>query len=335
MKETLPEDAFELLNRAKAALKEGDLQRARQLVFKAVKMAPDREEPWLYMASVSSPEASISYLKKALEINPASIQAKKGMHWAIQRFRKSSKPQEPLETQKKVQLPIFIADKALTTHSPSLASWSTAVLILVAVIAAWLWTPEFSFALPSAQTTPQTSPAAAQSVRKVTYTPTPTSTPTPTPTPTNTPTPTVTPTPKPTKVPNTYPSYIKSILPNGVYPDERWFDINLSTQRMYAYDGDKLLKTFVVSTGLPGTPTVTGRFRVYVKYTATLMAGPGYYLPNVPWTMYFYNGYGIHGTYWHNNFGYPMSHGCINMRNEDAEWAYYFASVGTLVNIHY
>jgi len=327
----LPDIAYEMLNRAKDALNKGELQRARRLALRAVRLAPEHEEPWLYLASVSSPEASISYLKKALEINPTSTQAKKGMHWAIQRFRKTHPGQKP----KKVRLPVSIAEKALVSTQPSLLSWSTAIVILIAVLLIWLWTPDFSFALPSFQSTPQITLAAGENVRKVTFTPTPTNTPTPTPTPTNTPTPTITPTPKPTKVPKTYPNYIRSMLPNGVYPDERWFDINLTTQRMYAYDGDKLIKTFVVSTGLPGTPTVTGRFRVYVKYTSTLMTGPGYYLPNVPWTMYFYDGYGIHGTYWHNNFGHPMSHGCINMRNEDAQWAFGFASVGTLVNIHY
>ena len=331
MTKILPEAVFELLNNAKEALKKGNLQNARRLAFKAVKLAPDHEEPWLYLASVSSPQASISYLKKALEINPSSKQAKKGMHWAIQRLRKAGR----FNIIRKAQLPVFIADKALTIHRPSLISWSTAILILVAVIVAWLWTPEFSFALPNMQSTPQTTLTSGENVRKVTYTPTPTNTPTYTPTPTFTPTPTITPTPLPTKVPYTHPSYMRPALPPGVYPDERWFDINLSTQRMYAYDGHELIKTFVVSTGLPGTPTVTGRFRIYLKYTSTLMAGPGYYLPNVPWTMYFYNGYGIHGTYWHDNFGYPMSHGCVNMRTEDAKWAFYFAPIGTLVNIHY
>ena len=65
------------------------------------------------------------------------------------------------------------------------------------------------------------------------------------------------------------------------------------------------------------------------------MAGPGYYLPNVPYTMYFYQGYGLHGTYWHHNFGTPMSHGCVNLATPDAEWLYNWASVGTLVNVHY
>ena len=64
------------------------------------------------------------------------------------------------------------------------------------------------------------------------------------------------------------------------------------------------------------------------------MTGPGYYLPGVPYTMYFYKGYALHGTYWHDNFGTPMSHGCVNLETNDAEWLYEFASVGTLVNVH-
>jgi lipoprotein-anchoring transpeptidase ErfK/SrfK len=95
------------------------------------------------------------------------------------------------------------------------------------------------------------------------------------------------------------------------------------------------VRQIVVSTGLPGTPTVVGQFRIYVKYESTLMTGDDYYLPNVPYTMYFYKGYGLHGTYWHNNFGRPMSHGCVNLPTPEAEWLYGFASVGTLVNIHY
>ena len=64
------------------------------------------------------------------------------------------------------------------------------------------------------------------------------------------------------------------------------------------------------------------------------MSGPGYYLPDVPYVMYFYDGYGLHGTYWHSNFGTPMSHGCVNLSIPDAEWLYNWADVGTLVNIH-
>jgi LysM repeat protein len=115
----------------------------------------------------------------------------------------------------------------------------------------------------------------------------------------------------------------------------RWIDVDLSAQRLTAYEGSTAVRSTLVSTGLPRTPTPTGQFRVYVKYRSTLMSGPGYYLPNVPYTMYFYRGYGIHGTYWHSNFGHPMSHGCINLPTSEAQWVYNWASVGTLVNIHY
>ncbi len=115
----------------------------------------------------------------------------------------------------------------------------------------------------------------------------------------------------------------------------RWIDVDLSAQRLTAYVGNAPVRSTLVSTGLPGTPTPTGQYRIYVKYVSTLMSGPGYYLPNVPYTMYFYRGYGIHGTYWHSNFGRPMSHGCINLPTPEAQWLFNWASVGTLVNIHY
>ncbi len=116
---------------------------------------------------------------------------------------------------------------------------------------------------------------------------------------------------------------------------ERWIDVDLTQQRLYAYEGDTLVNSFVVSTGTWQTPTVTGKYKVWVKLRSAAMSGPGYYLPNVPYIMYFYGSYGIHGTYWHNNFGTPMSHGCVNMTIADAEWLYNFASVGTVVNVHY
>jgi lipoprotein-anchoring transpeptidase ErfK/SrfK len=113
-----------------------------------------------------------------------------------------------------------------------------------------------------------------------------------------------------------------------------WFDVDLSDQRMYAYEGDTLVRTFIVSTGTWQTPTLTGRFKIWIKLRSAPMSGPGYYLPNVPHIMYYDGDYGIHGAYWHNNFGVPMSHGCVNLSLPDAEWAYNFASVGTVVNIH-
>ncbi len=115
----------------------------------------------------------------------------------------------------------------------------------------------------------------------------------------------------------------------------RWIDVDISSQRLTAYQGNTPVFSALISSGLPRTPTVVGRFRIYTKLRSTRMRGPGYDLPGVPYTMYFYKGYALHGTYWHNNFGHPMSHGCVNLRTQDAAWLYNWASVGTLVVTHY
>jgi LysM repeat protein len=135
--------------------------------------------------------------------------------------------------------------------------------------------------------------------------------------------------PQPNPTPNPSPSPVAT--PSG----GKWIDINLSNQTITAYVGQTPVKTAIVSTGTWQHPTVVGTFSIYVKYRYTPMSGPGYYLPNVPHTMYFYRGYAIHGAYWHNNFGTPMSHGCVNLSLPDAEWFYNWAPVGTKVVSHY
>jgi len=113
--------------------------------------------------------------------------------------------------------------------------------------------------------------------------------------------------------------------------DGKQIIVQLSTQKVFVYEDRVLLKTFVVSTGVTEYPTRIGEFYIYVKYELTRMTGPGYDLPNVPWVMYFDQGRSFHGTYWHSNFGYPMSHGCVNMRTDEAKWLYDWAEVGTEV----
>ena len=119
----------------------------------------------------------------------------------------------------------------------------------------------------------------------------------------------------------------------------RWIDINLSTQRLTAFQGSSAVFSAVVSTGISRYPTVTGKFRIYHRTASQTMDGRrlgfNYVLSNVPYVMYFYGDYAIHGTYWHNNFGTPMSHGCVNMTTADARWLYNWSSYGTLVNVHY
>ena len=122
--------------------------------------------------------------------------------------------------------------------------------------------------------------------------------------------------------------------PDDTATGEHWIDVNLSQQMAYAYAGDTVVNSFLVSTGTWLTPTVTGKFRIWIKLRYSDMSGPDYYLPNVPYVMYFYKDYGLHGTYWHNNFGHPMSHGCVNFRTDDAGWLYDWSEVGTVVSVH-
>ena len=123
--------------------------------------------------------------------------------------------------------------------------------------------------------------------------------------------------------------------PAGGSFEGRYFLVDLSEQRLYAFEGSTMVRTTLISSGLSATPTVVGTFHIYARYVSTRMRGPGYDLPNVPYTMYFFEGYGLHGTYWHNNFGTPMSHGCVNMPTPEAEWAYNWSTYGTPVIVQY
>lgn len=109
--------------------------------------------------------------------------------------------------------------------------------------------------------------------------------------------------------------------------------VDLSDQRIYAYENGVLVRNVLVSTGLPGTPTVRGSYTIQRKYVAQTMAGPGYYLPDVPYVLYFFAGYALHGTYWHDDFGQPRSHGCVNLPTPEAEWFYNWADVGTPIMV--
>lgn len=119
-------------------------------------------------------------------------------------------------------------------------------------------------------------------------------------------------------------------------PSDKHIGVDLSQQKLFAYEGNRKVFEFPVSTGKWGR-TPTGTFRIWVKLKSVLMSGGAgadyYYLPNVPWVMFFSNaevsasrGFSLHGTYWHNNFGHPMSHGCVNMRTEDAALIFDWAS---------
>ncbi|HSW97305.1 MAG TPA: L,D-transpeptidase [Candidatus Saccharimonadales bacterium] len=112
------------------------------------------------------------------------------------------------------------------------------------------------------------------------------------------------------------------VLGDNVPVEEKHIYVDLSTQTLYAYEGTtQIMKTLIASGKWGKTPI--GNFNIWEKLRSTRMAGgegyDAYDLPNVPFVMYFYNDFGLHGAYWHDNYGHPMSHGCVNMRPIDAE----------------
>jgi lipoprotein-anchoring transpeptidase ErfK/SrfK len=331
------------LHKAWEALRQNRPREARRWAEQAARLDSQREEPWLVLAALAAPRASLAYVDKALQINPHSQAARKGRHWAIQRLRKEN-PNTIPET-----IPVLprLSTAAITRNKPAYLPLLAIALLLVLGIILWFGSPYF---LVSTQGAGAGFPAAALALVKPSLTPTATDTPTATLTPTQTASPTITPTETPTALHTETPIPTEAIsapiddtaneetsasLPNGVSKKQRWIDVDLTNQRVYVFEGKKQLKTFIVSTGTWQHPTVTGQYNIYVKYQYADMSGPGYYLPNVPYVMYFYQGYGLHGTYWHSNFGTPMSHGCVNLRTDDAAWLFDWASVGTLVNVHY
>jgi lipoprotein-anchoring transpeptidase ErfK/SrfK len=220
-------------------------------------------------------------------------------------------------------------------NRPSALLIATAVLSLMVIVAVGaVWAFSWKTLASTAATT--TEPPTATAPSSSTPIPTATTKPSPIPTwtPTFTPRPTRLHTPSPTATPRTYPPATPTVTPPSEFYYGRWIDVDLTRQTLTAYQGDQVARTTLVSTGLAGTPTPVGLFHVQTRMRYDDMRGPGYYLPDVPYVMYFYKGYGIHGTYWHANFGHPMSHGCINLPTEEAKWLYYWVAVGTPVNIH-
>lgn len=129
----------------------------------------------------------------------------------------------------------------------------------------------------------------------------------------------------------------------NVPAEDKRIEVNLPEQMLRAYEKDQEVFSARISSGIPTknlptdelpTATPEGRFRIYSKMPSKHMGSVaggeeveergGFTLPGVPWTLFFRmpGGYALHGTYWHNNFGLQMSHGCVNMRNQDALWLF-------------
>jgi lipoprotein-anchoring transpeptidase ErfK/SrfK len=373
--------ARQAIQRARESLRGGDRGGARRWAEQAARLAPQLEDPWLILAAVASPRASMKYIEQALQINPESQRARRAMTWALQRLQGTApKMEAPARDQARESAG---SAKPKRTRRPAVFPVLLLTLgCLVVIFAAWTASSTPALASLLSGVSPPTEPAhppvwARVSIAKPTYTPVPelalaqASPASPSPFPTQippTPLPTSTPEfealpadePVPTPAPESVdtPGVLSmevlvdtptpEVPPTSAYaqaspkPQQapvgdgvRWIDINLSEQRLYAYEGNIMINSFLVSTGTWATPTVTGTFQIWNKTRIQDMSGPGYYLPDVPYVMYFYRDYGIHGTYWHNNFGTPMSHGCVNLTIPDSEWLYNWAYVGLTVRVHY
>lgn len=131
----------------------------------------------------------------------------------------------------------------------------------------------------------------------------------------------------------------EEILKNKSATTTKKIIINLSKEMLYAYDNEELFMQNPISTGLELTPTPVGKFKVFKKTPSRYMQGPipevsdQYYdLPGVPWNLYFTTGGAvIHGAYWHDHFGEPWSHGCVNLPPDKAKKLYFWADIGTPV----
>lgn len=131
---------------------------------------------------------------------------------------------------------------------------------------------------------------------------------------------------------------VANVLGDSDQSQFKHIEVDLTNQLVYAFEGTEKVMEFVVSTGKWGK-TPTGHFTIEYKTRAQKMSGGSralgtyYYLPNVQYVQFFGNdeipwgrGFSFHEAYWHDNFGTPMSHGCINMRKEDAEKLYYWTT---------
>jgi hypothetical protein len=137
-------------------------------------------------------------------------------------------------------------------------------------------------------------------------------------------------------------------------PGRKWVEVSISQQTLWAYQGETLITSTRVSTGLAPNETETGLFHVRLKYPKQDMTGfqnstgevvsfedapsgasLSYDVEDVPNVMYFnMDAESLHGTYWHNNFGTPMSHGCVNLPLDFAAYLYDWAPLGTMVWVH-
>jgi len=122
-------------------------------------------------------------------------------------------------------------------------------------------------------------------------------------------------------------------MPSWATAGQKWIDISILKQSLVAYEGTKPVYVTLVSTGADGLgdpkkthSTIQGVFRIHTKHVSTTMdgddVGDEFDLRDVPFVQYFTEGYALHAAYWHDDFGIPRSHGCVNLAPRDAAWLF-------------
>jgi lipoprotein-anchoring transpeptidase ErfK/SrfK len=329
----------DFLQMALNAYQHKDLLNAKRYAKQAQKLNPLHETPWLILAATTNSDQALQYLTEAKNLIPESSRIDQAIQITRQRISRAvieenHKPTEKPSPSKKSA----VAKPKKTSKQQWLGTILIILVLLALAVIAFAWQPPIRHIVSAFFATPTIINERPPDVyQKPSITPSSTVTPTftasPTPTATSTPTLTATLTPTNTATPTATYTFTPTTLP--VITSDRWILVKLSEQMLYAYEGDQIVNSFLVSTGLPNTPTVVGSFAVYIKYRYTNMSGPGYFLQDVEYTQYFYKDYGIHAATWHNNFGTPMSRGCVNMRLEDSEWLFDWTKIGTVVYIQY
>jgi len=115
---------------------------------------------------------------------------------------------------------------------------------------------------------------------------------------------------------------------------QKYIEVDISEQWLKYFENGRRVGYLLASTGNYGTDTPLGTYFIFSKRLSVRMTGPGYDLPGVPYVLAFSGPYTIHGTYWHDNFGHRMSHGCVNLPTPFAAEVYNWADIGTPVVIH-
>jgi len=121
--------------------------------------------------------------------------------------------------------------------------------------------------------------------------------------------------------------------PAEVAPGGKWIEVDLFEQTIAAYEGERMVYATLISSGRTATSTPPGLYRLWAKVWEGKMSNPDvedgspawYFIEDVPWTMYFHEGYSIHAAFWHDAFGFLRSHGCVNLAPRDAQWLFTWA----------